>query len=509
MIRWLLASSPLIALLLALLMFKLGAKKAGLLAWALALLVAALAFGGHAQSLFYASLKGAALTLYIITIIWTSAFMFSLISQTGLFPLISESMMKLINDRLLLGLLIAWCCSGVIQGIAGYGVPVAVCAPLMIAVGYTPLRAVAAVLVGHAWSVTFGSMGASYHALTMSTNLSAESIGNAVGLGFIIPTVVTGFCVAHLLGGWDAIKAKWPKVIFVGLVMGGVQWLAASNGVGHLAALLAAVSGVVVIALLGRSGQSAAAPAGAAGAQSNRRGLFLVLSPYSALVLLAVLGQVIRPYVKHLRVAFTFPAVTTSQGYEVAAESGYAAIGLFTHPAPLILMATLITLPLLVSAGVLDRSRIDKAWQQTVKQCTNTSIGVLTMVMMALTMMDTGMTTEMARGVAAVAGWSFPLVSPFIGALGCFMTGSNTSSNVLFSAFQTQTASLMGVSPLVAATEQTVGASLASAIAPAKVMLGSSTVGLQGKESEVLQQTIWYCMLIVLVVGIQSLLISL
>lgn len=509
MVRWLLASSPLIALLLALLKFKLGAKKSGMLAWLLAVLVAALVFGGHFEALTYASLKGIALTLYVITIIWTSTFMFSLITQTGLFPLISQSMMKLINDKLLLGMLIAWCCSGVIQGIAGYGVPVAVCAPLMIAVGFTPLRAVAAVLVGHAWSVTFGSMGASYHALTMSTNLPAESIGNAAGLGFILPTIVTGYCVVHLLGGWSALKDKWATVTVAGLVMGGAQWLAASNGIGHLASLLAATTGVVAIALLGRTKGKHAAADSAGNQQTNRRGLFLVMSPYYALVLMAILGQVIRPYVKHLKIGFDFPAVTTSLGYQVAAEKSYAAIGLFTHPAPLILIATLITLPLLMSAGVLDNERISKAWKQTVRQSMPTSIGVLTMVMMALTMMDTGMTTEMARGVASVAGWWFPLVSPFIGALGCFMTGSNTSSNVLFGAFQTQTASLMGVSPLLAATEQTVGASLASAIAPAKVLLGSSTVGLEGKESEVLQKTLWYCMLTILVVGVQSLIFSL
>jgi lactate permease len=508
-IRWILAASPLIALLLALLTFKLGARKSGMLAWVMAVFVAAFVFGAGIDVLSYASLKGAALTLYIVTIIWTSAFMFSLISETGLFPLVSKSMMRLIDDRLWLGMLIAWCCSGVIQGIAGYGVPVAVCAPLMIAVGFPPLQAVAAVLVGHAWSVTFGSMGASYHALTMSTELSADAVGYAAGLAFVLPTIVTGLLVAHLLGGWDALRSRWPKIAIIGASMSGVQWFAASNGMGHLAALLGATSGVLAITLIGRSRHKAVGAQSVKRQSTDRRGLFLVMSPYYALLFMAILGQVIGPWVKHLRIGFSFPAVTTSQGYQVAAEKSYAAIGLFTHPAPLILIATLATLPLLVSAGVLDRPRINKAWRQTVKQCVSTSIGVLTMVMMALTMMDAGMTSEMARGVASVAGLSFPLVSPFIGALGCFMTGSNTSSNVLFGAFQTRTASLMGINPLIAATEQTVGASLASAIAPAKVLLGSSTVGLQGRESEVLQRTIWYCMLAVLVVGVQSLIASL
>jgi lactate permease len=512
-LRWVLASAPLILLLLGLMKFKLGAKKAGFLSWVAALAVAWAAFGATWEVLLFSSLKGASLTLYVAAIIWTSTFMFKMVFETGKFDLVSEYMGTLASDRLVLGLLIAWCCSGVIQGIAGYGVPVAVCAPLMIAAGFEPLTGIAAVLVGHSWSVTFGSMGSSFHALAMSTGYAPDVLGNAVGLGFILPTVVTGFCVGHIVGGVQGLKGNWLRIAAVGGSMGLIQWTAARSGLGQVAALLASLAGVVAIALIGRQRSGASREVSSESfdsleAQAKKSTLVRILSPYATLLVVATIGQIAKRYIESPKFGFDFPATVTSQGFEVAASKAYAAINLFTHPAPLILMATLICLPILIRSGLLDRPRLAKAFKGTVGQALPTSMGILTMVMMALVMMDSGMTSEMARGVADVTGWLFPLFSPFIGVLGCFMTGSNTNSNVLFSAFQIQTAELLSISPLVVATAQTIGGSLGSAIAPAKIFLGASTAGLSGKESEVLRRAVGYCLLIVSLVGVQALVFS-
>lgn len=533
MFRWLLASLPLIVLLLALMKFKLGARKSGFVAWVSALLVAGLAFGGHLEVLVFASLKGTSLTLYVATIIWASTLMFKLVFETGRFNLVSQYMAGLTSDRLMLGLLIAWCCSGVIQGIAGYGVPVAVCAPLMIAAGFPPLEATAAVLVGHSWSVTFGSMGSSFHALAMSTGLRAEDLGNATGLAFILPTVVTGFCVAHIIGGSKALKGNWPRIAGIGVLMGVVQWITARNGLGQVASLMASITGVAAIAFAGHTKPGIVpGDAGHTSLETNteqeiseiplpgedrisvaldkqqRKTLFKVLSPYFTLLVVAGIGQVAKRHIKHLRFGFDFPATITSQGFQVPAVKGYAAIDLLTHPAPLILLATVICLPVLFRSGLLNRQRFQKALQGTVHQCLPTSLGILMMVMMALVMMDTGMTAEVARGVADVTGCLFPLFSPFVGVLGCFMTGSNTNSNVLFGAFQMQTARILSISPSVVAASQSIGGSLGSSIAPAKIFLGASTAGLVGREAEVLRRTIRYCLLTVSLVGVQALVLS-
>ena len=124
--------------------------------------------------------------------------------------------------------------------------------------------------------------------------------------------------------------------------------------------------------------------------------------------------------------------------------------------------------------------------------------------MMALIMNSTGMTDVLAKGIAQVTGVAFPLFSPYIGVLGCFMTGSNTNSNVMFGALQMETAVSLGISPLVIASVQSIGGSLGSAIAPAKVLIGSTLVGLVGREAEVMRRTIPYCLVIVLLVGLEA-----
>jgi len=108
-----------------------------------------------------------------------------------------------------------------------------------------------------------------------------------------------------------------------------------------------------------------------------------------------------------------------------------------------------------------------------------------------------GMTHLLADGVSRVAGPAFPLVAPFIGALGAFMTGSNTNSNVVFGGLQQHVAALVGVSPLIILAAQTAGGAVGSLFAPAKVILGCSTVGLGGQEGGVLRATIRYGLAIV------------
>ena len=132
-----------------------------------------------------------------------------------------------------------------------------------------------------------------------------------------------------------------------------------------------------------------------------------------------------------------------------------------------------------------------------VRKSASSSLGIIAMVGMAVTMEHAGMTRLLADGVARVAGPAFPLVSPFIGALGAFMTGSNTNSNVVFGGMQQHVATLVGVSPLVILAAQTAGGAVGSMFAPAKVIVGCSTVELGGQEGPTLKATMRYGLAIV------------
>ena len=124
--------------------------------------------------------------------------------------------------------------------------------------------------------------------------------------------------------------------------------------------------------------------------------------------------------------------------------------------------------------------------------------------MMALVMANTGMTGLLGNAIATSTETAFAILSPFIGVLGTFMTGSNTNSNVMFGELQLQTANTLGIGSVTISSAQSIGGSLGSAIAPAKVLVGTTIVGVAGRESEVLRRTIPYCLGIVLLVGIEA-----
>jgi lactate permease len=227
---------------------------------------------------------------------------------------------------------------------------------------------------------------------------------------------------------------------------------------------------------------------------------------YYLLIAVSIISQIppLKEAAKDLYLGINYPGFETNLGYIVEPVQGYGKIRLLNHPAPIILFSTFLAFLVFKARGYWEKGMGIAALKKTTRQSIRTSIGIATMVMMALIMNSTGMTEVLANGIARVTGVVFPFFSPYIGVLGCFMTGSNTNSNVMFGTLQVETALSLGISPLIMASVQSIGGSLGSAIAPAKVLIGSTIVGLNGREGEVLRKTIPYCLAIVLLVGVEA-----
>jgi lactate permease len=479
-----------------LLKFRWKAPRAGLVSWLLALVAGYLVFGGPPHLLYLASLKGLSLTLFVVLIIWSSVLLYNVVDRLGGIAAVKERLGGLIEDELLCCLLTAWCLSGMVQGIAGFGVPVAIVAPLMVAMGFDPLVAAAATLVGHAWSISFGSMAASFYTIQLVTRLDPSQLASWMGMQFAVPTILSGYAVAHIYGGLAAVRRGALVILLTGSLMALVQWAAAVYGLPQVAAFLAGLAGALAIAAVAkRRSSQGPVPAG--------EGILAAAFPYLFLIGLIALSQVpaIKTALKPFRLAASYPEMVTNHGFVVLAEANYAAIGIFSHPAPLILFTILVTWLLLSLRGRWPRETLACSLAKTRSQCTSATLSIATMVMMALVMNDTGMTTTLARGLAGAGERFFPVISPYVGVLGCFMTGSNTNSNVLFGKLQVETAMALGINPFIIAALQSVGGSLGSSIAPAKVLVGSATVGLTGKEHVLLKTTLGYCLAIVFMAG--------
>ncbi len=512
---WLLAFLPLLVLLATLIGLKWSAARAGTAALIVAGLSGWLFFGADGFLLVIAGAKGLSLSLFVLLVIWSAVFMYNFIERLGAIAVIGNSMARLAKSRLSQALLLAWAFSGFMQGIAGFGVPVAVVAPLMLMLGFSPIMAAASVLVGHSWAVTFGSMGSSYYTIQLVTGIPGSTIGPTMAILFALPIVATGFAVAHIEGGWPSVRKGALAILIVGAAMAFSVWLMAALGAAQVASVIPGLIGCGVIWLLGKTPLLRGEPGGGAAPNSKASGngmsFHIAFLPYYLLIFLTALSQFppLKEAAGNLYFAISYPRLETSLGYVVEPAAAYAKIRLLNHPAPLILAATLLTFLSFLGMGRWQRGMGLAAAKATIRQCLPTSLGIATMVMMALIMTSTGMTDLLANGIARVTGVFFPVFSPYIGVLGTFMTGSNTNSNVMFGALQMETAISLGISPLVIASVQSIGGSLGSAIAPAKVLIGSALVGLVGREAEVMRRTIVYCLLIVLIVGLEAWLVSL
>ncbi|MCJ7518425.1 MAG: L-lactate permease [Anaerolineaceae bacterium] len=506
LLNWLLSAAPIIIFLIVMLGFKWGGSKAGALCWLITVIIAVIFFGANFELIGYSYVKAFLLSIDVLLIIWTALFLFILTEQAGTIKTIGEWLSKLTQNRALQGIFLGWLFPSFLQGMGGFGVPVAVAAPLLVSTGFNPIQALVMASIGHAWSVTFGSMASSFQSMMAITNLPGEVLAPSLAVLLGIAAVVSGFLVTYVADGIQGIKSTFFLTLILGVILASGEYLLATNGLYILAvtipALVALIFSYFLIADQNRNKTT--------DFSSNKR-LLISFLPYIVLVVLTLAFNLIAPLKSALGKYFLslkFPEITTSLGDITAAGPGRD-IKLLNHPGTIIFLSGLISYFVFIKVGFLQKKDFKEILKKTAKKSTDTTIAIFTMVGIAVIMSQTQMTNILAVGISGAFNQNlFPFVSPFIGAIGAFITGSNSNSNVLFAALQMRTAELLGLSvPLILAAQSTGGA-LGSMMAPAKVILGCATVGLGGKEGEVISKILVYGMALVALIGIITLIFS-
>lgn len=499
---WLLSLSPVIVILVMMTVFKWGGSKAGGLAWLYSIIIAFLFFGFNFNVLFYSQLRALFLALDILLIIWAALLIYNVADEAGAVKVIGQSLPRLTPDRMMQGLLLGWLFTSFLQGMGGFGVPVAVTAPLLVGLGFAPLEAVIMACLGHGWAVNFGSMATSFQALIAVTGLPGEQLAPDAAILLGLSAFVCGALVALIAGGWKGLLRGLPAVVILGAVMGSVQYALATNHLWTLGATGAAMAGLLVGVLLARlplyrkvTAQSAPVADDRPAGEEPKRNLWISLSAYAVLVLFAF-GIKLVPAVDKFLSAVSFsvdiPELITNHGFVTAAKPTQA-IKVFNHPGMILLYASIVAFIIYQSVGYYKKGALKRIGRQMLNSSVNSSLGILAMIGMAMVMTHTGMTEILAGGLSQSVGRAvYPLVAPFIGALGAFITGSNNSSNVLFAALQMRTAQLLNLPVLMILAAQTAGGSLGSIMAPAKVIVGCSTVGLGNHEGKVMGKMLVY-----------------
>lgn len=485
-----LASLPILVILVLMIGFRWGAARAGAAGYLAAFFIALAFFGARAQVLAYAHVKAFLLTMDVLFIIWAAFLMYRVTDEAGAIKTIGRLLPALTADRGMQALLIGWVFASFLQGAGGFGVPVAVTAPVLVSLGFTPLSAVIIPSIGHGWAVTFGSMGTSFNAMLSATGLSASSLAFKTALFLGLACLLTGPLIAHAIEGWSGVKRLLLPALLIGFTMAAVQIaVAAGAGLWNLGAFMGGLAGMAVSVWVIRW-----VGAGAGVERSERKPLLLALFAYLVLIFFTVVILLIPPvksWLDQVLIQVRFPETVTVLGY-ISPAGTNRPIHVFTHPGSILVYTSLVSYFIYRRAGMYPPGAGKSILRTTVYSMISSSLSIALMVAMATIMQQSGMTEALAKGLAVAVGKGFPLAAPWIGAIGAFMTGSNTNSNVVFAGLQKRTAELLSYNVPAILAGQTSGAALASVAAPTKIVVGTSTTGMDGKEGEVLRALFGY-----------------
>jgi lactate permease len=320
--------------------------------------------------------------------------------------------------------------------------------------------------------------------------------------------------IAHSLAGWSEVRRVWFPILIWGVVMAAVQYVVVTSGLWNLGSFIGGMAGLLItpslVRLFARSHplQTTRPAARFSNPGQNAASLLIAVSGYAILIVVTLAVQLIpalKSFFGQVNLQVEFPEITSALGYVTPAGAGRN-INLFGHTGSLLVYSAILAYLVYRSARLYSPGAAWRILDGTLRRVISPSVSILSMISMALIMEYTGMTQTLAQGLAQATGALFPLIAPWIGAIGAFMTGSNTNSNVVFTKLQMETAELLGYSVPVILAAQTAGAALASVTAPAKVVVGASTAGMAGKEGEVMRRLAGYTALLLLLISLLTLL---
>lgn len=496
----LLSLLPIAVILILMIGFRWGAARAGAAGYLAALAIAAAFFGAGPVLLGYAHARALILSLDVLLIIWSAFLLYRVVDEAGAIAAIGQALPRLTADRGMQALIIGWVFASFLQGVGGFGVPVAVIAPLLVGLGFPALTAVLIPSLGHGWAVTFGSLGSSFQALMSATGLPAATLGPPAAVFLGISAVFVGWMCTHAAGGWPALKRLALPALILGLLMGAVQFVVVWLGLWQIGAFTGSIAAFAAAVPLARRYRGDVPP----GDSPPPKTLWIALSGYAVLVVITLVIQLVPAVSAALSrpvIQVQFPEVSTSLGYVTAAGASRK-IALLKHAGAGLIYTSIIAYLIYRRAGLYRAGSARRILTGTVKKVMSSSVSIVAMIAMAVIMENAGMTDQIAAGLAGGMGTLFPAAAPWIGALGAFMTGSNTNSNVLFGALQLKTALLLGLPPAIILAAQTAGAALASVMAPAKVVVGASTAGMAGREGDVIRKIVGYTLILVLLISL-------
>ncbi|MFD5116787.1 L-lactate permease [Streptomyces sp. NPDC058220] len=494
----LVAALPLATVLILLGAVRMKAHLAGLIGLAVAVLVGWLTFGMPLGQTLSAGAQGVLFGLFpIMWIVVNALWVYRMTVRTHHFDILRRSFGRLSDDPRIQALVIAFCFGALLEALAGFGAPVAICSVMLVALGFDPVKAAVVALVANTAPVAFGAMGTPVVTLAQVTGLPLDTVASVVGRQTPLLALVVPLVLVLLVDGRRGLRETWVPALACGVAFAVAQFVASNYVSAQLADIGAALAGAAALVAIPSARRPAAEPVRAAvltGVRSEdldredpRREVLRAYAPYALIVVIFSLAQI--PPVKELLARATrlfdwpFLNVGDAEGNPVGAN--VFSLPLVATGGTLVLLAGLFTAVVL---GVRARDAA-REWAATVYELRYAILTVISVLALAYVMNLSGQAATIGHFVAA-AGAGLAFLSPILGWFGVAVTGSDTSANALFGALQVTAAQQSGLSPELLAAANSSGGVLGKMISPQNLTIACAAVGLAGKEGDLLRKVL-------------------
>ncbi len=487
LLMFILALMPVIWLVVALCGLKMEAYRASIGALAIAAILALAVWQASPLNVATAALEGFLMALWpIVLVIIAAVFTYNLTVHTGAMETIKGMLTSVSSDKRVLALLISWCFGGFLEGMAGFGTAVAIPASMLVALDFDPIAAILVCLLADGVPTMFGSIGIPTTTLASITGLDPVGLAVAQSVQVAPFVIVTPILMVALLGGGlKGLKGVLPITLVSGVSYALAQ-IVASQFIGAdlpviVASVVSLLCTVACAFWMGKKGETPAeyaivAPAHKGEALTVARAL-RAWCPFIFIFVVLLLTSKLVPAINA-----PLSAIKSTVNIYAGNPDAKLTFAWVNTPGVLIFICGFV-------GGAIQGCRLAemlKVLGATVKQMSKTIVTMLSVLACAKIMGYSGMITSIATFFVSTLGGFYPLVSPILGGLGTFVTGSGTSSSVLFGTVQQQAAGAIGANEYWLCAANSVGVSAGKMISPQNIAIGTAACGLAGKDGEIL-----------------------
>ncbi len=527
---------PLVVLFVLLGVLRMKAHWASLLALAAALIVAVAVYSMPVGQAGDSALEGAAFGFWpIMWIVINALWIFNMTDETGYFAVLRRAFSGISDDLRVQVVVIAFCFGALLEALAGFGTPPAICGIMLVGLGLSPLRAAAVALVADTAPVAFGAIAIPITTLAQVTGLPVQHLSEMVGRQTPFLAAVLPFALIFMVDGRRGLRRTWPAGLVAGITFAVLQF-AVSNYISmQLTDIVASLGSAGALVLFLRvwqptdritAGRSAPSPrpaiaggaardvaferevggrSGSSEPPPSRRDMILAFAPYAIIVVILGVMSItsVMKWLDGATSAFAWPGLHILSHTGKAPTSETFKLNWFTAAGTGLLASGILTAVVLR----VSPARAVAVYGRTLYRIRWALLTVCTVLAVAYVMNMSGQTTTLGTWAAGAGGF-FAFLSPIIGWFGTAVTGSDTSTNSLFGGLQVAAAHKSGLSPTLLAAANSSGGVLAKMVSPQNLAIGAAAVGLGGQEGDIFRKVIAWSVAFVLLMGLLVLLQS-